>query len=64
MLEGERYLIKEGLHDDSICAGDIFNINDKIYINIRPDCDCIPDRNVTDSVAGDVELYLLRGTLK
>jgi len=62
VLQGERFIAKKNLHDDTICAGDIFKISGKIYINIRPDCDCILSRIVTDSQAGDVDLYLLRGS--
>ena len=62
VLEGERFITKEGLDNNTICAGDIFKLNSKIYINIRPDCDCIPDRNVTDGKAKDIDLYLLKGS--
>ena len=62
VLRGERFIEKEGLYDETICAGDVFKISSKIYINIRPDCDCIPGRNVTDGEAEDVDLYLLRGS--
>ena len=57
VLEGERFITKEGLDDNTICAGDIFKVNSKVYINIRPDCDCIP-RKKGEAVC----LYLLRGS--
>jgi len=62
VLQGERFIGKKGLQDDTICAGDVFKISSKIYINIRPDCDCIPGRDATYSETGDVNLYLLRGS--
>lgn len=62
VLEGERFITKEGLDDKTICAGDIFKVSSrKIYINIRPDCDCIPSRTATGSESEDVNLYLLIG---
>lgn len=60
VLEGERF-IKE-LHEDSIGTGDIFKIKGDLFLNIRPDCDCIPDRNKPDCKIDDVDLYLLKGT--
>ena len=62
VLQGERFIMKDGLDDKTICAGDLFNIQAKIYINIRPDCDCIPDRHATDGNSGDFYLYLLKGS--
>lgn len=62
VLQGEHFITKEGLDNNTICAGDLFKINGKIYINIRPDCDCILGRNVTDGNAEDIDLYLLRGS--
>lgn len=57
VLEGERFIKKAGLHDDSIAPGDVFRENSTTYwLNIRPDCDCIC-RN-----GEEVELYLLKGS--
>lgn len=56
VLEGERFVPAKGLHADSIAPGDVFKVNGKFYINIRPDCDCIA-RGGED----DITLYVLRG---
>lgn len=55
VLEGERFVRAEGLHEDSIAPGDVFWDNKKYWLNIRPDCDCI-SRN-----GEEIELYLLKG---
>ncbi|WP_157652531.1 hypothetical protein [Burkholderia ubonensis] len=55
VLEGERFVRVEGLHDDSIAPGDVFIEGKKYWLNIRPDCDCI-SRN-----GEAIELYLLKG---
>lgn len=60
VLEGERFI--EKLHENSIAAGDVFKIKGDLFLNIRPDCDCIPDRSITESRIEDVELYLLTGS--
>lgn len=58
VLEGERFLKKDRLQDDSVAPGDVFKKSGQYFINIRPDCDCI----VRDGGAqDDVEMYLLRG---
>lgn len=58
VLEGERFLPKKRLHDDSIAPGDVFKKHDNFYVNIRPDCDCIArDGMIRDAV----QLYLLKG---
>ncbi len=66
VLEGERFIRKDQMDSNSIASGDLFEIKEngkkKIYLNIRPDCDCIPDRNNTNSSIDDVELYLLKGS--
>jgi len=62
VLEGERCISKDKLLPDSISTGDIFKVGDKIMINIRPDCDCIPDRNQPGSLIDEVKLYLLKGS--
>ncbi len=63
VLEGERFLINDRLQNDNIMPGDIFYKSQKYYINIRPACDCIPDRRQEAEVdADDVSLYLLKGT--
>lgn len=62
VLEGERFIKKTGLHHDSIAVGDVFKLSGGIYINIRPDCDCIPDRNSSNVSLDSVLLYLLKGS--
>ena len=60
VMEGERFVRNERLHDDSIAAGDVFQIDTKDFlINIRPDCDCI----VHDGSSESIDLYLLEGGL-
>jgi len=59
VLEGERYLTNDKLHNDHIAPGDIFSTNKKdFYINIRPACDLIPRRG---NSIDEIELYLLSG---
>lgn len=59
VLEAERFVRKDGLHEDSIAPGDVFKLpRQKYLINIRPDCDCI-DRGAD----GELELYLLQGSV-
>jgi len=61
VIQGERFIDKDGLHDDSISTGDMYCISQKLYINIRPECDCVINRNQgQDGADADVELYLLR----
>jgi hypothetical protein len=63
VLEGERFTESTGLHEDSICAGDVFNIDGHVFLNIRPDCDCVVDRGASASGTDlDVDLYLIRGS--
>ena len=62
VLQGERFIKKEGLDEETICAGDLFKIKKKIYINIRPDCDCVLGRNTTNDNSDDFDLYLLKGS--
>lgn len=62
VVEGERFILNEGLHQDSIAAGDVFKVSDKFFLNIRPDCDCIAIGSRAETNNQDVELYLLEGT--
>lgn len=56
VLEGERFVLNQRLHDDSTTSGDVFKKSGKYYINIRPACDCVSrDGNP------DIQLYLLKG---
>ncbi len=62
VLEGERFIKNAGLIPESIAPGDIFKYpTGKYSLNIRSECDCIPDRNKPDSKLEDVDLYLLEG---
>jgi hypothetical protein len=66
VIEGERFIDEERLHDDSIVAGDVFtrkHSNKKLYLNIRPDCDCIPDRSNSEATQDDVKLYFIKGNI-
>jgi hypothetical protein len=58
VLEGERFLSKERLQNDSIEPGDVFKKGSDYFINIRPECDCIAREGKDQN---SVELYLLRG---
>jgi len=50
----------ENLPKNEIRAGDLFKRErNKYWLNIRPDCDCIPGRN--GQKAEDVELYCIEG---
>lgn len=62
VLSGECFINEDGLHKDVITTGDIFKISGKVYINIRPDCDCILNRRATGSGHNDIDLYLLKGS--
>jgi hypothetical protein len=59
VLEGERFLLNERIHTDSISPGDVFKDGQSYYVNLRPDCDCVPRKGLTQD---DVELYLLKGS--
>jgi hypothetical protein len=62
VLEGQRFIKKEHTIDNMIFTGDIFFIKDKYYINVRPQCDCIPrEQNQT---IDDVNIYLIEGEEK
>jgi len=59
VLEGQRFRKPT---ENMIFTGDIFLKNSKYYINVRPQCDCIPreDKQTID----DIELYLIEGEEK
>ena len=54
VLEGQRYLERERLHDDSIGAGDLFKCGRKYHVNVRADCDVVRDGD-------DAQLYCIEG---
>lgn len=63
VFEGERFIKEDKIHKDTIATGDVFKISGKIYLNIRPDCDCILTRGGSSSGSvGDLDLYLLEGS--
>jgi hypothetical protein len=53
VLEGERFLPKLRLTDDSVGTGDLFLIKNNYYLNIRPQCDLL--RN------NEINLYCIKG---
>jgi len=61
VLEGERFLAAERLGKDSFEPGDIFETDDAYWINIRPDCDCIPKGS---DKLDKLDLYLLKGAAR
>lgn len=63
VFEGERFVKEDKIHKDTIAAGDVFKVSGKFYLNIRPDCDCIPARGISGSAGvDDLDLYLLEGS--
>jgi hypothetical protein len=63
IFEDSRFLKKEYLSDKEFRCGDFFDDGTKCFINIRPDCDCIPDRKDPNATIDSVELYLLEGNI-
>jgi hypothetical protein len=59
VLEGERFLSSERLHEASVAPGDVFKEGKTYWINVRPECDCIARKGEKQE---DVELYLLKGS--
>jgi hypothetical protein len=59
VIQGERFVMSSELHDDSTTTGDVFCIDKKIFLNIRPECDCVPGRQ---NDGADVDLYLIKGS--
>jgi hypothetical protein len=62
VLEGQRFRKKENIPDDMIFIGDIFCKDAKYFINVRPQCDCIPRES--DQTIDDIKLYLIEGEEK
>jgi hypothetical protein len=58
VLEGERFLAEIRLDKQSFAPGDIIKTGNNYFINIRPDCDCVPRGGDT---LGRLDLYLLKG---
>lgn len=66
IMQGQRFLPKEKILSEMIFTGDIYLSEDKdgnkeYYINVRPQCDCIPREG---SKLDDIDLYLLKGLEK
>jgi hypothetical protein len=59
VLEGERFLAEKRLAKDSFEPGDIFSDAEGYWINIRPDCDCVPRGH---DKLNSLDLYLLKGS--
>lgn len=57
ILECERFIPTKSLPDHPF-AGDIYVINEKYYLNIRPDCDII-----RDAAKDNKDMYLLEGVI-
>ncbi len=59
VLEGERFIQADQLHEDSVAPGDVFKDGKHYLVNVRPDCDCIAR---PDAPQDSIELYLLEGS--
>ncbi len=59
VIQESSFISNENLAPDEIKAGDLFKVENEYYINIRPDCDCVPRGNYKD--LGSVELYCIVG---
>lgn len=55
VLSAERFLPNDLLHPQDVAPGDLFILEKKLLINIRPACDCV-NRNGEELI-----LYLLKG---
>ena len=62
VLEGERFIKNDHLHENDLAPGDVFKVSSSYYVNIRAACDLLPDRLVTKPNYYDVNLYLLKGS--
>lgn len=60
LMQAASFIMEENLAENEIRSGDLFKMSGKKYlINIRPDCDCVPRKNV--KTADEVELYCIKG---
>jgi hypothetical protein len=57
VLEGQRF---RKHNEDMIFTGDIFHKDNKYYINVRPQCDCIPRKK--GQTVNDLSIYLIEAT--
>lgn len=58
VLSRERFLAKDFLSEQNVSPGDLFSDGKRIWVNIRPACDCIP----RGGGSGEIDLYLLPGS--
>lgn len=58
-LERQCYIDAAFLDSDIPGTGDIFDVNNNVYINIRPCCDLIPRDDTPQQ--NDINLYLIKG---
>jgi hypothetical protein len=62
VLEGQRYLpYSDEYQPEMIFTGDLFLIDETYYLNVRPQCDCIPRKEIN---INDINLYLIAGVQK
>ena len=66
IMQGQRFLPNDRLLSEMIFTGDIYlseneNGVKEYYINVRPQCDCIPREGTK---LDEIDLYLLKGTEK
>lgn len=59
VLQGERFIPERYLHKGMVACGDTFDHENILYLNIRPDCDCIPRKS---GEIDEISLYFLEGT--
>jgi hypothetical protein len=57
VLEGQRF---RKHNEDMIFTGDVFHKDNKYYINVRPQCDCIPRKK--GQTVDDISIYLIEAT--
>jgi len=63
IIEHSRFIENDKLPKNEVRCGDVFLMEEKYFINIRPDCDCIPYRNDMNRTIATVDLYLLEGSI-
>lgn len=59
VLEGERF-VREARLQDGVSMGDVFEKEKKFYLNIRPECDCVPRNGKS---VDNIDLYLIEGEI-
>lgn len=59
LISEASFILNSNLQEDEVRSGDLFKCSgQKYFLNIRPDCDCIP-RN--EGAADDVDIYCVQG---